>query len=176
MAILSTPWDVVIFPSDSYQASSDDLKDSYPQPTVPIQLTHDIRLDLLDQDIADRVMDACEPMGLWPVKRPVRQYTQLYAYIREPIPQCGPYQWDPDQQLQTCLAISRLVHPISISLEYSARIFFDGGEAVRQIFPGPVNGQAARAYRVLPEWRDWLGDSEFEQLKKLLLISSLNSA
>jgi len=97
----------------------------------------------------------------------VRQYDQLHTFLREPVPEGATYAWDFDQRLRSCLALSRLVHPTSVSLEYSARIFYDDRGRVKEVCPGPVKGRAAGAY-VLPEWRDWLIDSELEQLRKLL--------
>lgn len=164
--------DVVVFPNDSYLASSDLLRASHPQPTIPIKLASDIWLDLLDHNIANQVMDACEPMGVWPVKRPVRQYGQLYAFVREPVPEGKIYEWDPDQKLRSCIALSRLIHPTSISLEYSARIFYADSGVVRQVCPGPVNGRVARTFMVRPRWRDWLIDGDLQQLSKLLSAPS----
>ena len=134
---------------------------------MPFQLTESIRLDLLEQDTTDKVMDACEPSGIWRVRRPVRQFTQLYTFIRQPVPAGGRYNWDEDDQLQSCIALSRLVHPTSISLEYSARVFHDWEGKIVEVCPGPVTGPASYAY-TLPDCRDWLVDDDLGHLKRLM--------
>lgn len=158
--------EVVIFTNIGYVESTDELKASFPPPKETIVLAEDLRLEKLERSLASRIMDSCEPLGEWS-KPPIRAFSQLYSFVRDPAPDDEPYQWERDQRLQTCIAYSRIIHPTSVSLEYSARLLYSDDGDLREIVPGPVNGHAACAY-VVPSHRDWLTADDCESLKQLL--------
>ena len=158
--------DVVIFTNLGYVESTDELKASFPPPKETIVLAEDLRLEKLERSLASRVMDSCEPLGEWS-KPPIRAFSQLYSFVRDPAPDDEPYQWERDQRLQTCIAYSRIIHPTSVSLEYSARLLYSDDGVLQEIVPGPVNGRAARAF-VARGHRDWLTADDCECLKQLL--------
>src|ERR1039458_6178684 len=84
--------------------------------TVPqgrFQLTDDLWVGKLAVGVAKKVIDSCEPPGLWEFQ-PVRQYAQLYAFGRD-VGDSTDLNWDPDNRLYTCIALSRIVHPTTIS-------------------------------------------------------------
>ena len=87
-------------------------------PQFPVDLGRNVSLEKLPKDLAKKVMDACEPRGR--NFQPVRLFGHLYAFVRKDPPAEPLYDWDSDNVLQKCVAISRLVRPTSIGFEYSA--------------------------------------------------------
>lgn len=140
---------------------------SVPAPRGRFDLSDDLWVGKLDEDIAEKVLDGCEPSGPMARKSP-RQYGQLYAFVRERAPVEPPYQWDSDSRLQMCVALSRLVHPTSISFRYSARIIYSDNAKVEEIVPGGVVGYGADAYVPTEGHRDWLVAGDFDALKLLV--------
>jgi len=142
-----------------------------PPPAPPLQgrfeLTDDLWIGPLDEDVAERVLDCCEPPGCW-VKKPLRLFHQLYAYVREPVPPEAKHKWDADNRLLDCVALSRLVHPTSVSFRYAGQIIYNSDGTVREVVPGPVQGHGADAWPPNEQDRDWLNDTDLELLKKLV--------
>jgi hypothetical protein len=67
-----------------------------------------------------------------------------------------------------CVALSRLVHPTSISFRYAARIICADNEKVEEIVPGPVTGHGADANVPTEGHRDWLITGDLDALKLLV--------
>lgn len=130
--------------------------------SLPLDLGRDVYLDKLPDRLAERVMSACEPAG--ENFRPVRQFGQLYTFIRRNPPADA---WDCDMRLQQFVAISRLVKPTSVGFEYSARLEFDNRDEVLSIAPGAVTGFGAQAWIVSESQDDWFEQSEIVSLKRL---------
>src|ERR1700675_2247697 len=85
-----------------------------------VQLAGDVWVGKLDADRANEIIDGCEPPGKLTATPP--RPTQLYTFVREVSLVVGqPSYWDYEQKLQTCIMFSRLVHPTTISLGYTAR-------------------------------------------------------
>lgn len=135
-------------------------------PPLPdrFELADDVWIGELDDQIADMVLDACDPPG-WGVEKPKRQFGQLYAYVREPAPSIQ--TWDSDKRLLTCVALSRIVHPTSVSFRYAAQIIYNSDGTVK-VVPGPVQGHGADAWPPNEHDRDWLNDTDLELLKQLV--------
>ena len=131
------------------------------------QLAADLWVGMLDDQFADMVIDGCDPPGLW-VQKPPRLFGQLCAYVRESVPAEKMYEWDADNRLLTCVALSRLVHPTSISFKYAAQIVYGSNGKVKEVVPGPVKGHGADASPPTDDDRDWLIDSDLEILKELV--------
>lgn len=130
------------------------------------QLADDLWVGRLDDQISDTVLDVCDPPGLW-ARKPPRLFGQFYAYVREPIPAEKMYEWDTDNRLLTCVALSRVVHPTSISFQYAAQIVYGSNGKVKEVVPGPVKGHGADASPPNEDQRDWLIRSDLEALREL---------
>lgn len=132
-------------------------------PSLPVNLGRGVALEKLPQDLAKRVMDACEPPG-WNAP-PAQGYGDLYAFVRQD-PPGGSTPWDPDGRLQECIAISRLIRPTSIGFKYSAQLRRTLDGELKSIFPGPVDGFGAYAWIVQTN-HDWLDQTDVTALGEL---------
>jgi len=163
--------DVVIHTNEGLFQDSERLIYSELAPRDRFNLSDDLWVGKLDEGVADAVFDACEPPGLF-LKKPMRQYGQLYAFVRERAPAEPPNEhvWDSDSLLQMCVALSRLVHPTSISFRYAARIICTDNENEKdeKIVPGPVAGHGADVYVPTEGHRDWLIAGDLDALKLLV--------
>lgn len=157
----------VVLATNEGLSRAPDLLTSQPPPRDRFQLADGLWVGSLDDAIAEKVLDSCEPPGCW-VTRPVRQYGQLYTFVREQVPQTHIYEWDADLRLQTCVALSRLVHPTSVSFRYSAQLVYNADGTVREVAPGPVTDHGANAWVATEDNRDWLIASDLEMLKELV--------
>lgn len=120
-------------------------------------------------------MDACEPAGYsrantangfrW---QPTRQFGAYYAIACKDPSRGDDLDWDPDQRIIHCVAISRLVHPTALGFEYAARIIFGEDNEIETIIPFP----GAHAYTVsndaLEEQRHWLNQDEWHHVARLV--------
>ena len=109
-----------------------------------IDLADDLYIDVLPTDLAQKIFEACEPKGY--LYNHVLQFGQLYSFIRKNPSKVDGLGWDDDQHLQLCLALSRLIHPTSISMEYAVRIFLTSGDNLIQIVPAQVSGHSSQAF------------------------------
>ena len=159
--------DVVIHTNEGLFLGSRSPVESIPLLPPRFDLAADLWIGRLDDGIAEMVLDSCDPPG-YGLNKPVRQFGQLYAYVREPAPPQPAEKWDSDSRLQTCVALSRLVHPTLISFRYAARILYDSDATVWQIIPGPVTGHRADAWVATEGHRDWLTPRELDELKELV--------
>lgn len=130
-----------------------------------IDLANNLYLDVLPTEDAEKVFEACEPKEY--NHNPTRQYGQLYSFIRENPPNSDDFNWDEDQRLQLCLALSRLVHPTSISTEYAARIFKTSDGTIEKIIPGLVSGNSSAAF-VFDTNSDYLTKIDAQNLRQLI--------
>lgn len=128
-------------------------------------LSADLWIGAISNDFSEKIFKACEPAGY--NFDPVRQFGQLYSFVRENPPNKDDLRWDPDQRLQLCLALSRVVHPTSVSMKYAARIFITSQGSVCKVVPGPVSGLGSRAFVVDTQY-DYLTKRNAEELKQLL--------
>lgn len=113
---------------------------------------------------SDVVFDACEPAGF--NHRPYRQYGCRYAFCRKADPPShGPefYQWDNEGFLGRTLFLSRLIHPTTVAPHYSARLIFQDG-TLKNVVPAN-RGYGSHVWIVANEWRDWLSETEAQELR-----------
>ncbi|HEX3103835.1 MAG TPA: histidine--tRNA ligase [Terriglobales bacterium] len=147
--------------------------------TIPrgrFQITNELWVGKLDLNLAKRVIEACEPRGEWEHKAPTKLYGQLYAFARE-IGATNELNWDSDRKLGTCIALSRIIHPTTVSLAYAARIMFRD-DVPYEIIPASFRGHATAAYvlKASPAYlpkaneRDWLTLSDLNELKNLYSV------
>lgn len=134
-----------------------------------ILIVPDLWIEKLNTSEADKIMDACQPQGFNYSEK--RQYAQMYSIVR-----CvsDDQKWDSDDVLQTVIALSRIIHPTTISYEYSAIVTRDTQENIIRVVPGPVSGPGADAF-IADNTRNWLTESEVNELKKLFADYQRNS-
>lgn len=161
--------DVVIHRTGAVEPASDWLVKSNPPIDQRIDLDDELWIGKIESKLANRVMDACEPPGSFH-HSPIRQYGQLYAYVRERIiPLADSVGWDEDSRLQSCVAVSRLLHPTTVSFEYAARVVVRLNGELDEIFPGPVSGLGSEVW--LPKttnYRNWLVPDDLAELRAIL--------
>lgn len=134
-----------------------------------ILIVPDLWIEKLNTSEADKIMDACEPQGFNYSEK--RQYAQMYSIVR-----CvsDDQEWDSDDILQTVITLSRIIHPTTISYKYSAIVTRDSQENIIRVVPGPVSGPGAEAF-IADNTRNWLTESEVNELKKLFADYQRNS-
>lgn len=116
---------------------------------------------------AKAIMDTCEPRVFGIAPPPVRQYAQLYSFVREPPVGHDIYQWDHDNELTAVVSLSRLVHPTFVGFAYAARLGYET-EGVKQIFPARIIGISRHAFLSPSRTRDWLTDADANVLRELV--------
>lgn len=97
------------------------LLESSPPLRDRVEMGQGLWLGRLDSDLAQTLMDTCEPKMLG-VLAPVRQYAQMYAYGRDLPPSAEIHRWDDDHRLSRLVAKSRLIHPTTVGFRYAARV------------------------------------------------------
>lgn len=133
-----------------------------------LALGNGVALERLDDDLARRLLSACELRGeRW---EPNRQFGVIQAFVREldavHFPQAPLYDWDHDHVLFGTLALSRLVRPHAIACDYVARRLIDDDGSERLV---PYDASEARvAYRIEDGSRGWLDLEDSKQLRVLL--------
>jgi len=143
-------------------------------PEGRFQLTSDLYIEKLDSVASNIVLDFGIPVG-YEVMKPVRQYAYFYALVRQLPGPASIHEWDTDQRLQTAVALSRLVRPTSISFRHAARLHYGDDGSLKSAYPAWLTGVDPDSW-LAPEnnYRDWLIETEMEQLKALLNASSLS--
>jgi len=157
--------DVVIHTNAGIFGKDDELK-RFPPVQQRIQLSDQMWVGRLELDVAKLVMDTCEPrvFGTLP---PVRQFAQLYSFVRE-LPGYGAmHLWDHDHELAAVVSLSRLIHPTFVGFKYAARIMYEP-EGVKQIFPAQIIGISREAFLSPSRDRDWLIEIEVDILRELV--------
>ena len=131
---------------------------------APIELGRGLRIEHLDSDEAERVLNACSPRGHYFV--PVRQFGQMYSLAVDIDPtetENRRLVWNPDGLISDALAMSRLVLDNGYSYEFAARLFDHSGNE-QQVMPASVRQGTYR----LRKTREWMKESEAEELRELL--------
>lgn len=131
-----------------------------------IELGQSIRIERLNDDTAELVMNACQPRGHYFF--PVRQFGQVYSFVRHMPPtehEENPYRWDPNGLLQHALMFSRLIRDNGYSTQYAARIT-DYEDEQQQVVYLPWS-QDSIIFRLRRD-REYLDGPEAEELAALL--------
>jgi len=158
--------DVAVFINSSFFKASNELKKSFPPIRNKIILERDIYIDRLPRELCERIFSDCGPKGF---SNAIPQFAQLYSFIRDNAPETPSLIWDSDERLQICIGLSRLIHPTNISFKYSARIKYEN-DKIHEIIPGPVTGFGAYAWVVKENQRNWLIETEGQELVALLEV------
>ena len=117
--------------------------------------------------VANAVMDLCDEICVGTMS-PVRQYAQLYAFVREVRSEESLVHWDRDNQLKECVALSRLIHPTSTGFKYAARVRLDSDGQPSQLCRAVISGINAEAHVSPSERRDWLTAADAKELVQLM--------
>jgi hypothetical protein len=145
---------------------AEELLRRFPPIRSRVDLSDQIWIGPLDSEIVALVMDTCEPR-VYGMAPPVRQYAQLYAFVRE-LPTPSPmHLWDTDNRLAAAIAISRLIHPTHAGFAYAARVAYEQN-AAEQICPALIRGISVDVMHSASRTRDWLTQADAEVLRELV--------
>jgi len=141
--------------------------DSEPPVATPYQLAADMSILRIEAETCRTIFDLSEPsyQGL---PKPVVQFAQLYSFVREITGPAVPFEWDKDGRLQTCVAVSRLLLPTTISLRYAARIRYNTDKSISDVSPADIRGVAIDTFLSDQPKRDWLTNTEADRLKHVI--------
>ena len=162
-----TTRDIAFFTNGSFLRADDELQQAHVPIKNRIEIVDDISMQKLPKTLWKRIADSCTLGGL---QDATRQFTQLYAFVRElhgwPT-DSDRTRWDHDERLLICISLSRIIHPTSISFKYSVRVFYDGEEIV-DVIPGPVGGFGAEVWLSPNDRRDWLTDEDARNVSAIV--------
>ncbi len=168
-------YDVVLQSTGCFIGNYEDWE-NYPPPQDDFSLGTDFWIGRLPHNVeSTTVLDACEPAGFH--FHPIRQFGCRYAICRKVSPPShGPefYEWDHDGVMGRTLFLSRLIHPTTVATHYSARLIFEN-DTLTTVVPGRVQGYGTQVWIVANEWRDWLSQTEAEQLRSYMPVYILNA-
>jgi len=154
-----------------FRNNAQQLLASFPPITERIELGSGLWLGRFDSDLANTLMDACEPVLLgWP--KAIRPFTQFYAYVRELDDSAELVGWDKDLRLQGCVAMSRLIRPTTVGFRYAARVHRNSTSQTVTIIPAEIRGISVDVYLSPSHERDWLSTDEAAMLAKLLAAAA----
>jgi len=162
--------DVAVFINAYYQKANQELKESFPPIRNKLIIDENIFIDKLPSEVCRKIYSDCKPKGF---SDATPQFGQLYSFIRDNAPESPPLEWDSDERLQLCIALSRIIHPTTINFEYSARIKYEN-DNIREIIPGPVSDFGAHAWVTRESHRNWLTENEGKELA--ILVKAYNNA
>lgn len=140
------------------------------EPPLPdhFQIGTDLWIGRIEGEAAKIIFDLNEP-SFHGTPKPVIQYAQLYAFVREMQGTAAPYEWDKDGRLQNCVALSRLLVPTSVSFRYAARIRYNIDHSIADISPADIRGVPVDTFlSKIPPERDWLTEADGVRLRTLL--------
>ncbi len=133
-------------------------------PVEHFQLADDISITQLSKGVAEQVMD-CLQARLFGLPKPTRLSPQLYTFVRTNNVDANIWDWKPDQKLEQCVALSRLVHPTSIPLSLHAKIKTDSDGKLLELIPLETEPRGAW---IADRDRDWLTEEDTKNLKDLV--------
>lgn len=131
----------------------------------PFAITADVEVIPCSWEVFHAITSACDPPGA-NRGRDADLRAPLYLFARTNAPRSPHSEWDSDEKLQLCIALSRVVRPTSLGFEYAARLVGDLHSGEFELIPGPVRGFGAHAWISEPE-RDWLSPSDLTRLREV---------
>ncbi len=157
--------DVVLHTNAGIFGKEEEWKKS-PPVQQRVELSEHIWMGRLEPDAAKAVMDTCEPR-VFGTPPPIRQFAQLYSFVRELPGYADIYRWDHDHELTAIVTLSRLIHPTFVGFVYAARLGYEPS-GVKEIFPAQIIGISKEAFLSPSRTRDWLTDAEAHLLRELV--------
>lgn len=128
------------------------------------ELAEDIWLGPLD-DLADHVVDACEPRGFDTLRVSYGGPT-LYALVRTNSPFASRLKWDSDGRLSQAIQLARLIRPTTLGYHFAARLLPQAGKSSK-ILPTHHKGPGAIAC-IASQSFDGFVDADVPRIRALL--------
>jgi hypothetical protein len=135
-------------------------------PVVDYRLSDDLEITRLDNDLANKIMELCEP-NCYGIYRPVRQFAQLYSFVRTGPPSETVFNLKSDGRLEMCIALSRLIHPTSVGFAFHVQLNLGSKGELTESIPIFSDGHATGAWTA-EAGRDWLTQEDAAKLKDLV--------
>ena len=131
-------------------------------------LSDEIWIERLDQQLAKNVQTACEPphYGI----QTIQSDQHLYAFVRR-VPTKESTRYEGMSELHATIALSRLVNPTSTGDRYCAKIF---DMTVNTSIVQAVQFRGSPDVFLAPNSRDWLSVGDGNDLRQLMPWVSLN--
>jgi len=155
---------VAIFPDADFNQANLEIRTSFPPIQHRLVISNDVLIDILSREERQKIFSACEPRGF--NFNSSRLFGQLYSFIRINPPEPTLLKWDSDERLQLCIGLSRIIHPTTISFEYSSRVRYEDTN-ILEIIPGSIAGFGAKSWVATEEHRNWLTETEGNELSSL---------
>jgi hypothetical protein len=134
------------------------------QGSAPFELSDDIWIERLDEDLSKNIQIACEPAGFRVDN--VRHDRHLYAFVRK-VPGNEKYRYEGMSALKGLIALSRVINPTTIGDRYSANVHrFPAPDSA--VFPIQYSGVSPDIIATAQGYRDWLSIADGEILRKLM--------
>lgn len=131
-------------------------------------ITDEIRLEKLNHAFAENIIKDCDPLAY---KDAYPQYNNIYSLIRKYPPSSNKplHQFDEDNKLQTCIQLSRLIHPTSINLNYAVRYSTENEkDQISPLNPAFGKGAFLVQFNNNPRHKNWLSLANLKQLSELM--------
>jgi hypothetical protein len=120
-----------------------------------IELALGLRASRLTEDLREKIAAACHEQG-YGYRTPPGGPVLSYGLVRDDAPET---EWDADGKLRSLVALSRLIHPSTLGLDYCATVSLDKDGTVRHI-----RGVAGAPAYKLKRHRPWLTPKDLEDL------------
>ncbi len=148
-------------PSRSSEQSGSSLV--LPGAAKRFNLTNDIWVERLDQQLAKNVQRACEPANYNVAT--VSQDRHIYAFVRK-VPEFETRNYQGLEELLGVIGLSRVVHPTSVGTRYCARVF---GPPTKDYAIQAIQYRGVSPDVFVEEGeRDWLSVKNAEELLSLM--------
>jgi len=164
--------DIVIFKDIHYQQAKTKIKNDYPPISAKIEIAKDVFIEIIDSDLATEIFLNCTPNGS---SDEAADQRQLYSFVRENAPTQPFFKWDNDENLQICIALSRLIQPTTISFEYSNWLTEIEGEELSELFNKYKNSNLPTRIRQASWYLEYIFRSYHLDIRWPLLCTALES-
>jgi hypothetical protein len=135
----------------------------------PVDLPEGVRIERLERELAERLLDATELCGHdW---SPRRQFSTVHAYVRTvwdesaEVPAPGLGEWDHDRRIWPTVQLSRLVRDTGTSARHAVRRWVRADDT--DLLAPFAGFESYTAYRLYPDAPGYLDDDEAAQLAVL---------
>lgn len=126
------------------------------------QLSNDIWIERLNQQLANNVQEACEPPHHNANRIPNDNH--LYAFVRR-VPTFEETRYEGMTELHAVISLSRLINPTTTGDRYSAKVF---DATARDSVVQAIQYRGSPDVFLAPNSRDWLSIQDGTTLRKLM--------